>query len=154
MKEKKVRKQPKYERPFTPQQERFCIAYTTPGYCAGVAYKSYAYAYDLEIPQTPDGKPDPASKEYKVAQASGSRLLLVPKIQRRIKDLYLQYLNDQDIDARLAEIVKLGRDTDAIQGIKVYNDLKQRVTKKLDVTSAGRPLVGLSDDELREMLGE
>lgn len=135
-----------------PEHEKFCIAYTTPGEFAGNAYKAYAYAYDIEIPKREDGKYDSKSKEYQKAQSSGSRLLLHPDVQDRMKELYLEYMNDRNVDARLGEIVRRGRDTDSIQAIKIYNDLKGRITKKMDVTTGGRPFASLSDDELKAML--
>lgn len=139
------------KRVLKPEYERFCIAYTSPGDFGGIAYRAYAEAYGIEIPTDDSGKVLYSSNEYRGAQASGSRLLLRKDIQERIKEIYLEYLNNEDIDARIAEIAKRGKDTDSLNAIKIYNDLKQRVTKKLDVTTAGRPLAGLSDEELRAL---
>jgi len=142
------------KRPIKPEHEAFCVAYTTPGPLCGVAYKAYAHAYNIDIPLNEAGRPDTKSSEYKVSQASSSRLLLHPDVQERIKEIYLEFLTDTSIDARMAEIAKRGRDADSLQAIKIYNDLKQRVTKKVDVTTAGRPLGALTDDELRALAAE
>lgn len=137
----------------TPQQEAFCQAYTKRGETFSNAYKSYSFAYDIEIPLTEDNKIDYKSSAYAVCQASGSRLLLNVSVSERIRDLLLEKLNDKEVDARLNEILLGGKDTDSIQAIKIHNDLKQRITKRIDVTSAGRPLQGLSDEELKELAG-
>lgn len=137
----------------TPQQEAFCQAYTKRGETFSSAYKSYAVAYDFEIPLTEDNKIDYKSSQYAVCQNGGSRLLLKDAIAERVRDLLLEKLNDKEVDARLNEILLGGKDTDSIQAIKIHNELKQRITKRIDITSAGRPLQGLSDDELKELAG-
>ena len=141
------------KRPLTPQQEKFCLAYTSQGETSGNAYKSYAFGYDYELPLTENNEMDYKSSEYRVCQVSGSRLLLNIEIQNRIRELYTEYLNEINVDARLSDIVKKGKDTDSIQAIKIFNDLKQRITKKIDITTSGRPLQGLSDDELQKLIG-
>lgn len=136
----------------TPQNEVFCQAYTTKGETFSNAYKSYAFAYDIEIPLTQDNKINYKSNEYAVAQNGGSRLLLKNEIQARIRAILLERFADNSFaDARIQEIIEGGKDTDAIQAVKVFNDLKQRITKKIDVTSGGRPLAGLTDDELKKL---
>lgn len=131
--------------------EDFCKAYTTKGETYGIAYKSYSYAYEIEIPLTVENEIDFKSSEYRVCQSSGSRLLLKDEIKARISALLVEKLNDTSVDTRLADIIEGAKPADAIQGIKVYNDLKQRITKKIDITSAGRPLGGLTDDELDKL---
>lgn len=132
----------------TPQMEDFCQAYTTKGDTYGIAYKSYSFAYEIPIPLTESNEINYKSSEYAVCQSSGSRLLLKDEIKARISAILLAKLNDANVDTRLADIIEGGKDTDAIQGIKIFNDLKQRITKKLDITTGGRPLAGLSDEEL------
>lgn len=138
----------------TPQNETFCQAYTTKGETFSNAYKSYAFAYDIEIPRLEDNAYNYKSSEYAVAQNGGSRLLLKPEIQERIKSILLKRFEDVSFaDARIQEIIENGKDTDAIQAVKVLNDLKGRITKKLDITTQGRPLSGLSDEELQALTG-
>lgn len=138
-----------------PQQETFCQVYTTKGETFGNAYKSYAEAYGIDIPRDNENKIDYKSGEYAVAQNGGSRLLLKNDIQARIKAILLERFNDVSFaDARIQEIIENGKDTDAIQAIKVLNDLKGRITKKLDVTTQGRPLAHVSDEELLKLAGE
>jgi hypothetical protein len=148
-------KQIKIKRNLKPQHEAFVIAYTTPGTeFAGLAYRAYAEAYGIVIPKNDAGDYDRKSSEYTVAQSAGSRLLLREDIQNRIKAVYTDYLDDSNVDARLSEILRGGKDTDSIQAIKIYNDLKQRITKKFDVQTNARPLLGLSDEELESLAND
>jgi hypothetical protein len=136
----------------TPQNEAFCRAYTTKGDTYSNAYKSYAYAYDIEIPKKEDNTIDYFSSEYKVAQNGGSRLLLKEEVQQRIKALLIERFSDySNADARIQSIIDSGKDTDAIQAVKVLNDIKQRITRKVDITTGGRPLANLSDEELQAL---
>jgi acyl carrier protein len=146
-------KQIKIKKNLKPQHEAFVIAYTTPGteFC-GLAYRAYSEAYSIVIPKNDAGDYCRTTSEYTVCQAAGSRLLLREDIQNRIKQIYTDYLDDSNVDARLSEILRGGKDTDSIQAIKIYNDLKQRITKKFDVQTNARPLLNLSDEELEALL--
>ncbi len=132
----------------TPEQEQFCINYTSKGdfYSNGVL--SYADAYGFTLKLREDGKPDHTAKDYNTCNVGAVRLLQKNNVKERIQGIYLALLNDNAVDARLSEIVQKGQESNSVQAMKIYNDLKQRVVKKLDITSAGRPLAGLSDDEL------
>lgn len=136
----------------TGQQELFCQWYTTKGDTYSNNTLSYAKAYDYELPLKADGEIDTTSKEYVNCKASGSRLYFNDYIRLRIRGILLARFNDNAVaDARMQEIIESGKDTDSIQAAKVLNDLKQRITKKLDITSGGRPLAGLSDEELDKL---
>ena len=140
------------KRPLTPEQEAFCVAFTTKGEYARNATHSYAFAYGFDLPRKENGDIDYLSKDYKTCQASASRLLLNPNIQARVKEIYTIRFNDtSEADARVQDIIEHGKDTDAIQAVKLQADLKQRITKKLDITTQGRPLAGLSDEELKKL---
>ncbi len=143
------------KRPLTPEQESFCVAFTTKGEYARNATHSYAFAYGYDLPTKENGDIDYLSKDYKTCQVCASKLLLNTNIQARIKEIYIARFNDTNVaDSRIQDIVEHGKDTDAIQAIKVLNDIKQRITKKIDITSAGRPLAGLSDEELEQLAKE
>lgn len=135
----------------TMQQELFCKYYTSKGSLFDNATLAYAEAYQYDLPKDDNGKIIVESREYNTCSALGSRLLTNDKVKARIQALYLELLNDNTMDARLGEIAVKGKDTDSIQALKIYNDLKQRITKKIDITSAGRPLGGLTDDELDKL---
>lgn len=136
----------------TQSQELFCRLYTSKGTYFDNATLSYAEAYQYELPHDEKGKIIVDSKEYNTCKANASRLMTNDYIQRRIEKLFVDLLNDTTMDARLSEIATKGKDTDSIQALKIYNDLKQRITKKIDITSAGRPLAGLSDEELARLV--
>lgn len=137
----------------TIQNEEFCQLYTTKGDTFGNAYKSYAEAYGFEIPIDPEtGKTDYKSSEYKVCQNGGSRLLFKAEIKNRLKEILLERFNDNTVaDARLQEIIEAGDDRDSIQAIKHYNELKNRITQKVNI-SVDRPLANLTDEELKKMI--
>lgn len=150
----------------TDQQELFCRYYTTPDtdtfLNATIAYAE-AYGYDLaslskERAKDSDNKDIPNTSEYERAyntcQANGSRLLSNDMVRER-KDTLLVAFFDSDIvaDARLQTIILKGNDTNAINAIKHRSELKQRVIKKLDITTANRPLGNLSDEELLKLAG-
>lgn len=134
-----------------PEQEMFCGAYTTPGetFCNGV--KSYAVAYGYLLPLRDDGEIDTKSPEYLACKANGGRMMFNEKIRMMIQNKLLEQFNDKTVDARTSQILLNGRDSDSLQAIKMYNDLKQRVTKKVDVSVVARPLANLSDEELEAM---
>lgn len=158
----------------TIKQELFCKYYTTMGETFGNATTSYAkaYGYDLESADTvretetvKEGNKDVIKEIFGTSeldkmthyvQTAGSRLLAwYDVINDRIQTLLLEQFNDDTIaDKRLEQIILKGKDTDAIQAIKHRNELKSRLTRKLDITSAGRPLAGMSDEDLRAMAGE
>ena len=134
-----------------PQQEQFCINYTSKGDFYSNAVLSYADAYGFVLKLREDGKVDYTQPEYNTCNVSAIRLLQTAKIKERIQNIYLEYFNDNAMDARVSEIALKGNEANSIQAVKIFNDLKQRITKKLDITTAGRPLSGLSDDELDKL---
>lgn len=142
------------ESKLTPQQQLFVKLYTTKGDTFCNATLSYAQAYQYELPVDEKGKIINDSLEYNTCSANGSRLKGNDKVARAIDEGMVALLNDISVDSRLSEILHKGQEQNSIQAIKIHNDLKQRITKKLDITSAGRPLQGLSDEELKQLAGE
>jgi len=151
----------------TPEQELFCRAYTDENsetFSSGVLSYAKAYGYDLASRDTKreideKGNELKGTSEYDRAYntcASGaSQNLRMDNIRERVNALMLKLFNDDVVsDKRLTQIIIKGKDTDTINAIKHRNDLKQRITKKLDITTAGRPLAGLSDEELLKIAGE
>lgn len=137
----------------TPQQLLFCKYYTTKGDTFGNNTLSYALAYEYDIPTKEDGTFDVLSQEYKTCKSNGSRLYYNDDVRGQIRGNLLAMLNNDTVDERMTDIIISGKDADSIQAIKIHNDLKQRITKKLDITTQGRPLSGLSDDELQALAG-
>lgn len=138
----------------TPQHLMFARYYTTRGDYFGKAYAAYAQAYDYEIEHRPDGSVDIMGGNYLTCKANGSRVLNTEKVQQQIQLELLEKFNEKTADARTSEIIIAGKDADSIQAIKIFNDLKQRITKKIDVSVAARPFQDMSDEELRNLAGE
>lgn len=152
-------------KPLTPQQELFCRYYTDDNsdtFSSGVLSYALAYDYDFATTDTKrdldkDNKEIKGTSEYdrmyNTCSSGASQNLRMNNIRARIDELMLELFNSDIIaDKRLTKILLTGKDTDAINAIKHRNDLKQRITKKLDITTQGRPLSNLTDEELREML--
>ena len=144
----------KQEITLNPEQDMFCGVYTTPGetFCNGV--KSYAVAYGYLLPLRDDGEIDTKSAEYLACKANGGRMMFNDKIRTVIQNKLLEQFNDKTVDARTSQILISGRDSDSLTAIKMYNELKQRITKKVDVSVIARPMANLSDEELEKLASE
>lgn len=140
------------QRRLTPQQVEYCYYYTLKEYITyGNATLSYAMAYGYDLPTREDGTLDIKTSEYTVCQAASSRLAGTPFIRNEIEKILVERLNDTSVDSRLSSIIHAGKDTDSIQGIKIYNDLKGRVTRNLNLNVNARPLEQVTDEELEKM---
>lgn len=137
-----------------PEQDMFCGAYTTPGETFCNNTKAYAVAYGYILPLKDDGEVDTKSAEYLACKANGSRMMFNEKIRNAIQSKLLEQFNDKTVDARTSQILLAGRDSDSLQAIKMYNELKQRITKKVDVSVIARPMANLSDEELERLASE
>lgn len=155
----------------TEKQESFCQYYAqlSDTYNNGTWSYALGYGHDLEnadkenaIWEFPDQKdkgkiitPSDYDRMYNLCSVEAHRLLRTPKILDRIQSIKATWVEDDKIiDSRLMDIIQRGKDTDALAAIKHRNELKNRVTKKLDVTSAGQKLNPFSElevDELRKL---
>ncbi len=135
----------------TLQQELFVKLYTTKGDTFGNGVLSYSGAYDYDLPVDEKGKIITDCKEYNACKANASRLLTGDNVRVAVRNKMLELFNEVEMDARVAEIAMNGQESNSLQAVKIFNELKQRITKKIDITSAGRPLAGLSDDELHRL---
>lgn len=135
----------------TLQQELFIKLYTTKGNTFSNASLSYAEAYDYNLPTDEKAKIITDSKEYNTCASNGYRLLRNDEVTKAVREAMVALLNDTEVDARLSEILIKGQEANSISAIKIHNDLKQRITKRIDITTQGRPLQGLSDDELKAL---
>lgn len=113
------------------KQELFCQLYTSKEFF-GNWVQSYIEAYDPD-----QSKPN----WYKTACASAWQILSNIKVCTRINELLDESgLNDQFVDKQLLFLITQHDEKGSKLGaIKEYNALKQRITKKLDVTSWGNP---------------
>lgn len=72
-------------------------------------------------------EPSVRRKAENVCASAASRLLRDVRILRRRKELLNKFLNDEDVDAELAEII-LADDHDKLGGIREYNKLRKRTS--------------------------
>lgn len=141
------------EKTLTEKQEAFCQYYAqlSDTYNNGTWSYALAYGYDLESQPKDDNELDdnghkiPYTSSFdkmsNVCAVGATRLLRIDKIIDRVQAIKSSWIEDDKIvDSRLMDIIVRGKDTDSLAGIKHRNDLKQRVTKQLDVTSGGEPL--------------
>lgn len=116
-----------------PQQEKFCQLYATDKEFFGNGVESYIEVYE----------PDKSKANwYKSACSSASRLLSNVKVCERINELLTDGgLNDQFADKQLQFLLTQHSDFGSKLGaIREYNKLKQRITEKIDHTTAGKPI--------------
>lgn len=130
----------------TEKQEMFCQYYAQLSDLYGNGTWSYAlgFGHDLEnanrhnFDKDEKGLDIPRTSDYdkmaNMCAVEANRLLRNPKIIERVRDIKSTWFEDDKIiDTRIMDIIQRGKDTDAIAAIKHRNELKQRVTKKLDV---------------------
>lgn len=150
------------ESPLTLKQDKFCRLYTTEGDTFGNGSLAYAlaYGYDLLGASREDETDEnnriikDSSEWFKTNNTCGSsasRLLRNGKIVKRKNQLLVAGLNDEMVDAKLKEHIVKARADVSLNAIKHYADLKGRVIKKIDLTTKGNSLTGMSDAELEAM---
>ena len=129
------------------KQKTFCELFASDREFFGNGVQSYIEAYDIDL--TKKGA-------YNVAKANANRLLTKADILDYINILFEAHgLNDTFVDKQLEKlIVQDAEFSTKLQAIKEYNALKQRITKKLDMTTNGEsinPISQLTADELRKL---
>ena len=115
-----------------PKQERFCQLYTSEQEFFANGVQSYVKAYKIK----------PIGNWYRSACVSASKLLSNAKVCRRINEiLELKGLNDLFVDKQLEFLITQYADfNNKLGAIKEYNQLKQRIQRKIDVTSGGEKI--------------
>lgn len=155
----------------TEKQEAFCQYYAQLSDTYGNGVWSYALGYghdlvnadkDNEEWEFPDKsnrgkliKASDYSRMYNMCGVEANSTLRIPKVIARINELKSTWVEDDKIiDSRMMDIIQKGKDTDALAAIKHRNELKQRITKKLDLTTQGEslnPYNALTAEELRKL---
>ena len=135
----------KKKRKLTLNQRLFCEYYILGGkdedgkFMLGNATRSYALAYGKSL----KGK-------YNLCKSEGSNNLTKPNLLEYCKQLLRDTgFRDEVVNSRHLQIILDGKDSDSITAIKEYNQLKGRITKKVQTTDMG---VKISDEELDKML--
>jgi phage terminase small subunit len=135
------------QKKLTPKQELFCQYFASDREFFGNGTESYIEAFDIDLNK---------KGAYAGARASASRLLTKANILQRINELLeTGILNDEFVDKQIAFLIAQNAELGTKLGaIKEYNALKQRVTKKLDLTTGGEPfepvVVRIIDEPARD----
>lgn len=111
------------------EQKKFCELYAI-GSMRGNGVQCYIEAYEVDITQ---------QGAYNSARANASRLLTQDSILSYIRDLFEDKdLNDTVVDNELAFVIKQNADFGSkVAAIKEYNQLKARITKKIEMQVNG-----------------
>lgn len=122
------------------QQELFCQNYVSSDKeFFGNGVQSYINAYN-------PNKSKPTW--YKTTCVDASQLLSNPKVSVRINELLeSRGLNDENVDKQILFLINQHSDFSAkIAAIKEYNQLRDRIKKRIDLTSGDKPLTKLLED--------
>lgn len=151
------------------RQELFCQYYTQVGDTFGNGAWSYAQAYSYELDSysrddavyktTTDEKGKTHSekilkssydKAHLACSVGASKLLRLPKIALRIQKLRAEKMTVEFADSELMKVMSQDEDrAPKVAAIREFNLLNNRVTKRMDITSGGEPILrNLTDDEL------
>ncbi len=127
------------------RQERFCQFYATEREFFGNGVESYLEVYDID-----KSKPN----WYKTACSAASQLLRNIKVCARINELLEEVnLNDMFVDKQLGFLITQHADfTNKLGAIREYNKLKQRITERTDITSAGEKIT-FDDKQITTIAG-
>jgi len=132
---KKKKPKPKTEK-LKPTQMAFCHFYLFGSdekgnvFRIGHGGKSYAMAYGKDY-----------KKDRAVCDTGAYESLRKHEILKYMDSLLEGAgWNDRAIDSRLRSIALDGSDKNAVMAIKLYNELKSRMVKHIDVTTKGRPV--------------
>lgn len=144
------------------RRELFCQFFVRNSETRSNATLSYGEAFDYKLDTLPkddavfapewvdeDGDvhggeritPSTYDKAYQVCATEGARLLKIPEIQDRITDLRNEMLEDRIVDGELEKVIMQDIElAPKLGGIREYNALRNRVQKKIDVTTNGKDL--------------
>ena len=117
------------------KQKAFCELYTSKSEFFANGTQSYIEAYNIDV-----SKPG----AYASARTKAYQLLTNGDILKHIDSLLdLRGLNDQFVDKQLEFVITQNADLKVkVSAIKEYNNLKKRITSKLEVSGAdGKPLI-------------
>jgi hypothetical protein len=133
----------KTEDGLNPKQEQFCQLYTKGDrdfFGNGTQCYLEVYGWYAE-----DDKDEKRKISYQSAMANASRLLRNDKIIKRINELLeTEGFNEENVDKQHLFLINQHADLKTKLGaIKEFNELKQRIQKKLDITSGGKELKGI-----------
>lgn len=116
------------------KQKRFAELYCSDVEFFGNGVQAYVEAYNID-----QSKPN----WYKTAKAAASRLLTNVNLLYYMDQLLeSDGLNDAFVDKQIRFLITQCADFGAkMAAIKEYNNLRSRITKKMDVTTGGEPIM-------------
>lgn len=127
-----------------PAQMAFCYFYLFGNDEKGNSFrighggKSYAAAYGKDY-----------VKERGACDTGAYEALRKPEILRYMDNLLESAgWNDKAIDSRLRDIALDGSDKNAVMAIKLYNELKNRLVKHIDVTTRGKSVQAVAIEQI------
>ena len=114
------------KRELNPEQELFCKLFATTKEFFGNGTQAYIEAYNIDVKH---------KGAYAGARASASQLLTKTNILKKINELLeLGGLSNERVDKELLFLITQDAEFSAKLGaIKEYNQLKNRIQKKLDI---------------------
>lgn len=120
-----------------PQREFFCQLYASSREFFGNGTQSYIEAYNIDITE---------KGAYASARTRAYELLTNSDILKRIDELMEHaVLNDQFVDKQLSFVISQNADMPSkVAAMKEYNKLKQRIVEKVDMTSKGERVKGIT----------
>lgn len=109
-----------------PKQELFCQLFASDREFFGNGVQAYIKAYDIDLSK---------KNAYHTARVSAHDLLTKPNVTTRINEIFEAHgLNDTFVDKQLEKLIVQDADfTNKMSAIKEYNNLRQRITKKLQL---------------------
>lgn len=124
--------------------EKFCQLYSSNKEFFGNGVQSYVEAYNINLQK---------KGAYAAARANASQLLTKTNILKRIDELMDIYINDQVVDKELAFVILQKSELSSkVAAIREYNQLKQRIKNKLELT--GNLEINQALDEIKQVIDE
>lgn len=157
----KVNKEENISEKLTLKQELFCQYYVKNESLRGNATLCYNEAYNINIHEKDTTRQTNSEwkeiewtseydKSYDYCSMAWSNLIRNYKIQDRIDELWNELLIDPKIDARLSKIIYKWKDEVALNWIKEYNKLRNRIIENVKVSWE----VNISSDQTINKLNE
>lgn len=131
------------EETLNPKQELFCKLFASDREFFGNGVMAYAEAYDIDL-----------KKHYNTAKVNASQLLTKTNILNRINEIFeSRGLNDQFVDKQLEKLITQDADFKTkVSAIKEYNQLKKRISNKVELTGKDGEDINMSITYMPEQL--
>lgn len=130
----------------TPRQALFCELYASDREFFGNGTQSYIEAFNIDLTR---------KGAYIVAKVNASKELTKANVCKYIDSIFeSRGLNDNYVDKQLEFIITQHSDLRTkLGGIKEYNELKNRITKNIDLTTKGEK-INKATEELEKIATE